>query len=278
MNEFLTSLLSADRLLTLLRVGALLLLGIPLMNYLGGASKRIISKHFTPQQGMIVGKIVQYGGTAVIVITVFHQLGFSLAPLLGAAGIVGIAVGFASQTSVSNVISGIFLIAEEPFRVGDVVNIGDVTGYVLSVDILSIKLRTYDNRYVRIPNETIIKSQVTNMTRFPIRRLDVKLSVAYKEDVKKVRKLLLEVAYQNPLCLQEPAPLVIFSGFGDSSIDLLFAVWTNRENFLDLKNSIQEDVKEKFDEVGVEIPFPHLSLYSGLASEPFAVKVVDSGS
>lgn len=275
MTDFLNTLLSADRVLALLRVGALLLIGLPMMNSLGRWSQKLISKRFSPQQGMIVGKFVQYGGIAIIVVTAFHQLGFSLAPLLGAAGIVGIAVGFASQTSVSNVISGVFLIAEEPFRVGDVVSIGEVTGFVLSVDVLSVKIRTFDNRFIRIPNETIIKAQVTNFTRFPIRRLDVKVSVAYKEDIKRVRELLLEVAHNNPLCLQEPEALVIFSGFGNSSIDLLFAVWTNKDNFLNLKNSIQEEIKEKFDELGIEIPFPHLSLYSGLTTEPFPVKVVN---
>ena len=273
MNEFLSAVLSTDRTLELLRVSALLVLGLPLMNYLGRLGKKIISKKFSAQQGMIVGKVIQYGGSAIVVVSAVHQMGFSLTPLLGAAGIVGIAVGFASQTSVSNVISGFFLIAEESFKVGDVVSIGDVTGFVLSVDILSVKIRTFDNKFIRIPNETIIKTQVTNITRFPIRRLDVRVSVAYKEDVKRVRQVLLDVAASNPICLQEPEPLVVFTGFGDSSIDILFAVWTNKENFLSLKNSIQEEVKESFDKLGIEIPFPHLSLYSGSASQPFQVEV-----
>ena len=267
---------SPERLFIVLRVGVLILVGFPCVIYLGKACHRIIEKRFSPQQGMIVGKIVQYGGVGVIAITIFHQLGFSLTPLLGAAGIVGIAVGFASQTSVSNVISGIFLIAEEPFKVGDLVTIGDTTGFVLSVDILSAKIRTFDNRYIRIPNEAIIKSQITNVTRFPIRRLDVNVSVAYKEDIKRVREVLLKIAHDNPVCLQEPEPLVIFAGFGNSSIDLLFAVWTNKDNFLQLKNSIQEDIKERFDEMGIEIPFPHLSLYRGLATEPFPVTIVSN--
>ena len=142
MYEYLSAILSTERVLDLVRVTALFLVGLPLMNYLGRIGQGIVAKKFSAQQGMIVGKVIQYGGGTIVVVSAVHQLGFSLTPLLGAAGIVGIAVGCASQTSVSNVISGFFLIAEESFQVGDVVSIGDVTGFVLSVDILSVKIRT----------------------------------------------------------------------------------------------------------------------------------------
>src|SRR5699024_2454555 len=118
--------------------------------------------------------------------------GISLAPLLGAAGIAGVALGFASQTSVSNIISGLFLIAESPFKVDDIITVKSTTGVVLSIDILLVKLRTFDNQYVRIPNETLIKTEVTNITRFPIRRLNTTISVAYKEDIGQVREILME--------------------------------------------------------------------------------------
>ena len=270
-------LFTADHVFTTMRVAALVVFGIPFGIYLGRATQKAVSLRFSLQQGMVFGKIIQYGAIIIVVVTVFHQIGFSLTPLLGAAGIVGIALGFASQTSVSNIISGIFLIIEEPFEVGDLVTIGDTTGFVISVDILSVKLRATDNRFIRIPNESVIKNQVTNFTRFSIRRIDISLSVAYKEDIKKVREILLDVAFKNPFSLQEPEPLVIFSGFGNSSIDLTFAVWTHKDNFLKVKNTIHEEVKERFDAEGIEIPFPHLSLYSGLATEPFPIKIVGEG-
>ena len=270
-------LFTADHVFTTMRVAALVVFGIPFGIDLGRATQKAVSLRFSLQPGMVFGKIIQYGAIIIVVVTVFHQIGFSLTPLLGAAGIVGIALGFASQTSVSNIISGIFLIIEEPFEVGDLVTIGDTTGFVISVDILSVKLRATDNRFIRIPNESVIKNQVTNFTRFSIRRIDIALSVAYKEDIKKVREILLDVAFKNPFSLQEPEPLVIFSGFGNSSIDLTFAVWTHKDNFLKVKNTIHEEVKERFDAEGIEIPFPHLSLYSGLATEPFPIKIVGEG-
>jgi small-conductance mechanosensitive channel len=233
-----------------------------------------VSRSSNPQRGLIIGKLLWYAGLAAIIVSVLTELGFSLAPLLGAAGIVGIALGFASQTSVSNVISGFFLMAEEPFRVGDVIELGPTKGRVLSIDMMSVKIQTFDNRFVRVPNETIIKSEVVNATRFPIRRVDVHVGVAYKEDLSRVHDVLMEVARLNRLCLMEPEPRLMFQGYGESSLDYLFAVWATRENWVNLKTSIHEEIKAAFDREGIEIPFPHRTLYVGAATGPFPVSLV----
>jgi small-conductance mechanosensitive channel len=188
---------------------------------------------------------------------------------------VGIAIGFASQTSVSNVISGLFLISEKPFEVDDVIKVGQTKGIVLSVDLLSVKLRTFDNQMVRIPNETIIKTEVTNITRFPIRRLDVRLQVAYSSDVQQVRDLLAKIATDNPHCLDEPAPLILFTNFGDSGLEFLFGVWFAKADFLLLRNTIMEDIKNAFQAAGIQIPFPRRTLYAGTDSDPFPVRLVN---
>ena len=188
-----------------------------------------------------------------------------------------VAVGFASQTSASNIISGLFLIGERPFSVGDIIRLDDTMGEVLSIDLLSVKLLTADNLFVRIPNETLIKSQVTNVTRFPIRRVDIRVGVAYKEDLSKVRRVLFEVARKNTLALEEPTPEVTFLDFGDSALDLQFSVWVQKENYLNLKSAITEEIKNAFDRAGIEIPFPHRSLYAGSVTEPFPVRIVEGG-
>lgn len=257
-----------------IRVLVLLVVGIPLIYWVSRWVGRAVSKKYAAHQGMLAGKMIYYTGLTIIVISVLKELGFSLTHLLGAAGIVGIALGFASQTSVSNIISGLFLVTEKPFSVGDIITVGDTTGVVLSIDTLSVKIRKFDNKYVRIPNENIIKSEVTNITRFPIRRVDLNIGVAYKEDIGKVRDVLIEVAHKNPLCLEEPEPLVIFTGYGNSSIDMLFAVWAVKENWLAVKNSLMEEVKKAFEENGIEIPFPHLSLYTGAVTQPFPIQII----
>jgi small-conductance mechanosensitive channel len=272
--DFLSSFFTGKT-LSFIRVAALFLVGLPFVYLFSKWIRKIVSSRLAPQPGMILSKLIYYTGLFVIIFSALHELGFHLNTLLGAAGIVGIAVGFASQTSVSNIISGIFIMMERPFVINDYITVDSVTGQVLSIDMLSVKLRTEDNRFVRIPNETIIKNRLTNITRFPIRRLEIRLGTAYKEDIPHVRRVLMEVALNNPLCLQEPAPEVILSGFGQSSIDFLFMVWATKGNLQNLQNTIYEDIKKRFDEEGVEIPFPHLSIHAGKASEPFSIKMVD---
>jgi small-conductance mechanosensitive channel len=258
----------------LIRASLWLFVGIPLLLAFTRWVKRWVQRQYSAQQAMVVGKLVAYPGVLLILVLTLLELGFNLAPLLGAAGVVGIAVGFASQTSVSNVISGFFLIGEKPFEVDDVIQVGDTVGRVLSIDTLSVKLRTFDNRFIRIPNETIVKSQVTTITRFPIRRLDVTVGVAYKEDIPRVREILMDVARLNPRALTEPEPTVFFDGYGESSLDLRLAAWTYRENFFTLKNTLLEEIKARFDAEGIEIPFPHRSLYTGEITHPFPIRLV----
>jgi len=168
------------------------------------------------------------------------------------------------------------LIAENPFEVGDILQIGTTVGEVLEIDLLSVNLRKFDNTFVRLPNEMLIKSEFWTLTKFPIRRLDLKVGIAYKEDIGRVRDILIEVADKNPLSLVEPRPLFIFTGFGDSALEIQFSPWVLSENYLLLKNSIQEEIKQAFDEAGIEIPFPHRSLYAGSITDPFPVQVVGS--
>ncbi len=264
----------AQGLPTLIRSGLLLFVGIPVTWVVSRWVRNWATKAYNPQRGLIVGKLIYYPSLLLILVSVLTELGFSLSPLMGAAGILGVALGFASQTSVSNIISGFFLIAEEPFEVGDVIQVGDVTGQVLTIDTLSVKIRTFDNRMVRIPNETLVKSQVTTVTRFPIRRMDIQIGVAYKEDAEHVRQVLMDVATANPHVLMEPEPLFINRGFGTSSLDLTFAAWAKSDQFLTVRNQLTHDIKVRFDAEGIEIPFPHLSLYTGSVTDPFPVRVV----
>lgn len=275
MDNFSLDYLYSPEFLTLLgRIGLLLAVALPVLALVRRTVQAYFSKKYAPHYGMLASKLVWYTGLTLVIITVMSQLGVSLAPMLGAAGIVGVALGFASQTSVSNIISGMFLIAEQPFRVDDIITVNNHTGVVLSIDVLSVKLRAFDNQYVRIPNETIIKTEVINLTRFPIRRFSAKVSVAYKEDIGKVREILMQVAEHNEYSLSQPEPLIIFEAFGTSSIDLSFRVWAPRDEFILLKNSIQEEVKARFDEEGIEIPFPHVSLYSGAATNAIPIQLV----
>ena len=270
--------LNPDTLLQILQVVIIVIAGFVLLKILNFSIGRTIKKRFSQQTAMLIKKGIFYAGAFIILVTVLRQLGFKLTALLGAAGIAGIAIGFASQTSVSNVISGLFLISEKPFAVGDIIKVGSTTGIILSIDLLSVKIRTFDNLFIRIPNEQLIKQEVTNVTRFPIRRLNIDVSIAYKDDIGKVQEVLLDVARNNTYCLDNPEPYFVIKEFGDSGINLMLGAWFSKPDYTALKNSIMQEIKERFDAEGIEIPFPHVSVYTGSATEPFPVQVVQEES
>ncbi len=237
--------------------------------------KKFLPQTWSRQRKMIVTRVIQYSGYIFLFFILISELDLThkLTTIFGAAGVIGIIIGFASQTSIGNIISGFFLVSEKSFELGDVIKIGDKSGVVYSIDLLSIKIKTFDNLLLRIPNQTVISSEVTNVTRFPIRRLDFEVSVAYKEDLRKVKTILESVAKGNPLSLDEPEPLIVFKNFGDSGINILLGIWFEKTNYLAVKNSIFLEIKEAFDAEGIEIPFPHVSIYTGEATKPFPLTV-----
>jgi small-conductance mechanosensitive channel len=152
-----------------------------------------------------------------------------------------------------------FLLLEHPFKVGDWIEVDDVSGYVHSVELLSTYIRTFDNRLIRIPNETVSKSKLTNFTKYAIRRLDLDIRVSCKEDARKVMRIFREVVIANPACFNEPEPLIVFKGFGDASLDFLLAVWTDRNEMQSTRTSLMQDIKERFDREGIELPYERLA-------------------
>ncbi|WP_159820775.1 mechanosensitive ion channel family protein [Colwellia sp. 20A7] len=254
----------------------LIVVGYFIAKALSSTAEKLAVKKMTTHGLFLLRRTIFYTVLILFLLSALKHIGIDLTILLGAAGIFTVAVGFASQTSASNLISGLFLMIERPFSISDVIKVDGYTGEVISIDLLSVKLRTFDNLFVRIPNESMIKSAVTTMTKFPIRRADLKLGIAYKEDIEIVRDVLLKIAEKNVICLEEPAPLFILTGFGDSSVDIQFSVWSKRENYLTLKNEMYQNIKKTFDEQGIEIPFPHISLYSGMQSKPFDVVLTNT--
>lgn len=237
--------------------------------------RRVFFKHISLQSKMLISKAIIYAGVIIGIFLIIDTLELRgvFKTLLGAAGVLGVVLGIASQTSIGNIVSGIFLISEKPFEIGDLIKIGDKMGKVYSIDLLSIKLKTHDNLLIRIPNQTIISTEVTNITKFPIRRMDIILSIAYKDDIKKAIQLLKQIAKSNPLCLNEPEPLVVVTEFEASGIGFKFGIWFEKDTYTEVRNTIFQDIMNTFTAEGIEIPFPHISVYTGEATKPFPVKM-----
>ncbi|MCK0106097.1 mechanosensitive ion channel family protein [Marinobacter sp. S0848L] len=252
----------------------LMLLGAVLGTLFARSVGRLVGDRVSRHHQVMIRRLCFYLVFMLFAVAALREAGFSLEVVLGAAGILTVAIGFASQTSASNIISGLFLVMEKPFEIGDVIDVDATIGEVVAIDLLSVKLRTPDNLYVRIPNETLIKTRVVNRSRFPIRRIDLALGIAYAEDVERVSELLLELAEENAACLEEPKAFVQVTGFGASSVDLQFSFWVPKDRFLEGRSSMMIAVKKMLDGHGIEIPFPHTSIYAGSHSEPFRVQLL----
>jgi small-conductance mechanosensitive channel len=235
---------------------ALILAGL----VLGGLISRLVERAVRPAGGtglaLLARRSVYWTILAIFIASALGEVGVDLSVLLGAAGVFSVAIGFASQTSASNVISGVFLLAERPFAPGDVIRLGATTGEVVSIDLLSVKLRTFDNLFVRIPNETVMKSEIVNVSRFPVRRFDLVLQVQRDAPLDRVRTVLIEAADASAIALDEPRPTVLFLGFTEMGAELQLSAWATQETFAELRNALPSEVDQALRAAGVQAGIP----------------------
>lgn len=233
----------SDRALEWIRAALFLVVFAFGARLLGRWVRRLVSASGDPQRAVLAGRLAGWGLVLFGMTLALDELGFKLRVLLGAAGVFSVAAGFASQTTLSNLISGFFLFGERPFQLGDLIEVDNVTGEVISIDMMATKLRTMDNRFVRIPNELIIKTKVINHTRFPLRRLELVVPIAHPEDFSRIRATLLEIADKNTLCLAEPPPQVFVAGFGETTLNVQVWLWARTSNVQELRMTISEEIQ-----------------------------------
>ncbi|MHA7854039.1 MULTISPECIES: mechanosensitive ion channel family protein [Marinobacter] len=200
------------------------------------------------------------------VVAILAQFGFDVLSIVAGLGIVGIAVGFAAQSTLSNFIAGITLLIERPFRIGDWVSINGQDGKVVKIALRTTWLRTRDNIFTMIPNDSVASSDIVNYSAEGATRLNIPVGIAYKESARAAREVIMPVLLSHPEVLKGGAmePRVVMKSLGDSSVDLEVKIWITPDN-LDVQPRIMADVleqiKEALDAAGIEIPFPHLQLF-----------------
>lgn len=203
---------------------------------------------------------------AIGIVTVLSQFGVDILAVVAGLGIVGLAVGFAAQSTLSNFIAGITLLIERPFRIGDWVRINDQEGKVMRIALRTTWLRTRDNIFTMIPNDSVASADIINYsTEGPV-RIRIPVGIAYKESIKAAREVIMPVLEAHERVLDEEGmqPRVVATELGDSSVNLVVLYWVSPENF-DVQPGISaqllEGIKEALDAAGIEIPFPHLQLF-----------------
>lgn len=217
--------------------------------------RKIPAEKMSPQRSLIVTKITNYAFYIILIMYVLSVFGVKLSAIWGAAGVAGVALAFAAQTSVSNIISGIFMLAEKNLKVGDLITVGAESGIVDDIGLLSVKVHTLDNQMIRIPNSTIIDTNLRNTSFFPQRRLTISCSTSYETDLNFALETLKKAPELCPAVLKDPAPAFWIDGFGESGINLVMAIWFESANFLEAKNQAFIAIKRVFDEAKIEIPY-----------------------
>ena len=233
-----------------------LAVGLPFARLLSRGAERAVERSPSPEFAAPAARAVSYSLTAITFALTLEVLGFDLGVLLGAAGLVTVALGFAAQTSASNLISGIFLIFEGSFKVGDVIQVAGTVGTVISVDLLSVKVRTFDNLLVRIPNETLVKSELTNLTRYPLRRVDVVVTVPHETDLTRVQAALFDAADDDPEFLEQPAPEVRILELNELGVRVQVLAWVATNNVVSGKTKLMAAVKAAFDRAQLRVATP----------------------
>ena len=184
--------------------------------------------------------------------------------LIAGLGVGGIAIGFGLQDIIKNFISGILILLQQPFEIGDSIEVSDFGGTVLNISVRSTELKTWDGRIVIIPNGDVYASAVVNYSKSVHRRVSLTVGVGYDSDLDKVARITHQVIAGLPVVLKEPPPSVTFQNFGESSIDfsLLFWIDTKEVDIIKAQDAAVKALKEVFDREGIDFPYPTLAIIS----------------
>lgn len=225
--------------------------------------KRIIKKRVAvkmePHNAQMLSKAISYVFYILMGMYILSLFGIDLKAIWGAAGVAGLAIGFAAQTSVSNIISGLFVVSEKTLKIGDYIEVGGVAGTVDTIGLLSIKIHTADNQMIRIPNSTIINNNLINYSRFPKRRFVFEIPIGYDMDLKYIYNVVSKIPAKCKSVIKDPAPLLFYDGFGDA-IKLKLAVWFNNGDLFAVKTEVYTEIVKTCREENVTIPFTHYDI------------------
>ncbi|MCS6907856.1 MAG: mechanosensitive ion channel [Anaerolineales bacterium] len=183
---------------------------------------------------------------------------FDVTAFLAGLGIIGFSIGFALQDILKNFAAGVILLLQQPFKVGDSIEIGNYSGVVQTINVRTTELRTFDGRLVIIPNADLLANIIVNLTRADKRRIDLSISVDYNSNLQQVHEALLNAIRVVPGYLPDPAPLVVSETFGESAINLKAYFWIDLEatNLFNARDAALKSIKEEFESRGIRIPNP----------------------
>lgn len=197
----------------------------------------------------------------VVIIAALEQLGVNTTSVLAVFAAAGLAVGLALKDSLSNFSAGVMLIIFKPFKVGDFVEAAGIAGVVEEIRIFNTQLRTGDNREIIVPNSQIYSGIITNFSAREQRRIDLVIGIGYEDDIRVAKQILEGILKGEERILKEPAPVILVSELGESSVDLAVRPWVSSADYWNVRSDLLESIKREFDAKGISIPYPQRDVH-----------------
>jgi len=247
----------------LLTALGIVVVSIYLARVLSRVLKRVLKAREAPEGVSHLLAQLAYGAVIVFGVITALQRFFDVTAFLAGLGILGFTVGFALQDVMKNFAAGVILLIQQPFHVDEFIGVSGFDGTVLEIDLRATEMRALDGRIVNIPNADILSSPIINYTRANRRRIELPVGVGYGTDTEVARRVVLECIQNVPGYIAEPAPLIGFSNFGDSALELNTYFWidTSKTNPIAAKDAAFSLVKNALDKQGIDIPFPIRTVY-----------------
>ncbi len=205
--------------------------------------------------------IIYYVLMVIVILTALKQVGVDTTSFFAILGAAGLAIGLALKDSLGNLASGVMIILFRPFKVGDLINAAGVTGTVEEVSIFNTILKTADNQKMIVPNGSILSGTITNINVNPERRVDLLVGIGYDDDIKKAKEVLTQLVEADERVLKDKGITVAISELADSSVNFVVRAWVKTPDYWNVKFDLTENVKLKFDEEGISIPYPQQDVH-----------------
>jgi small conductance mechanosensitive channel len=240
----------------------LLLIGIWLVKFISRrAEKVLVRAHFDDTLHLFLTSLILYSLYALLIIIILSVLGVPMTSIIAILGAAALAIGLALQDSLQNIASSILIIVLKPFVVGDFVEINDRTGRVYEVGLYHTRIRTPDNKILYIPNSEAMSENIINYSRLEITRVDMIFGIGYDDDLRKAKQILINILEDDERILNDPEPIVAVLELGDNSVNFAVQPYVNLDNGVAVRYSVTEQVKLRFDEAGISIPFPQRDVH-----------------
>ena len=206
--------------------------------------------------GTILGNTINVLIWVLTVLIILDLFGINTASILTVLGAAGLAVGLAMKDSLSNIAAGLMLLFLRPYKIGDYVECGNVSGLIMEIGLFTTTLKTVDGIYISAPNSAIFGNPIKNYSRNPSRRADITVGIAYSNSLSEALEILKKLLMDDPRIMKEPAPNVIVAELADSSVNLTLRYWTKTEDYWDVYWDIKQQLKLVIENAGLSIPFP----------------------